>query len=154
MLTVDQARERAQDIVARAKAAGADAADAVFADDTSLDVSVRLGALEDVGRSENAELGLRVFVGRRSASVSTSDLTGAAIDILAERAVAMAREAPEDAWAGLAPEDRLLHGAPPQLDLDDGGQATPESLKEAALAAEDAARAVSGVSNSDGAGAS
>ncbi|MEO7169837.1 MAG: metallopeptidase TldD-related protein, partial [Sphingomonas sp.] len=154
MLTVDQARDRAQDIVARAKAAGADAADAVFADDTSLEVSVRLGALEDVGRSENAELGLRVFVGRRSASVSTSDLSVAAITTLAERAVAMAREAPEDAWAGLAPESRLLHGAPPQLDLDDGGVVSPEVLKEAALAAEDAARAVAGVSNSEGGGAS
>jgi len=154
MLTVEQARDRAQDIVARAKAAGADAADAVFADDTSLDVSIRLGALEDVGRSENAELGLRVFVGRRSASVSTSDLSSDAITVLAERAVAMAREAPEDAWAGLAPEDRLLHGAPPLLDLDDGGEASPESLKEAALAAEDAARAVAGVTNSEGGGAS
>jgi PmbA protein len=154
MLTLDQARDRAQDIVARAKAAGADAADAVFADDTSLDVSIRLGALEDVGRSENAELGLRVFVGRRSASVSTSDLSSAAITTLAERAVAMAREAPEDAWAGLAPENRLLHGAPPHLDLDDGGVVSPEALKEAALAAEDAARAVAGVSNSEGGGAS
>ena len=154
MLTVDQARDRAQDIVARAKAAGADAADAVFADDTSLDVSIRLGALEDVGRSENADLGLRVFVGRRSASVSTSDLSSAAITTLAERAVAMAREAPEDAWAGLAPEDRLLRGAPPHLDLDDGGVVSPEALKEAALAAEDAARAVAGVSNSEGGGAS
>jgi PmbA protein len=154
MLTIDQARDRAQDIVARARAAGADAADAVFADDTSLDVSIRLGALEDVGRSENAELGLRVFVGRRSASVSTSDLSSAAITTLAERAVAMAREAPEDAWAGLAPENRLLHGAPPHLDLDDGGVVSPEALKEAALAAEDAARAVAGVSNSEGGGAS
>jgi PmbA protein len=154
MLTIDQARDRAQDIVARARAAGADAADAVFSDDTSLDVSVRLGALEDVGRSENAELGLRVFVGRRSASVSTSDLSTAALDVLVDRAVAMAREAPEDAWAGLAPEDRLLHGRAPLLDLDDGGTASPEALKQAALEAEDAARAVSGVSNSEGGGAS
>ena len=154
MLTVDQARDRAQDIVARAKAAGADAADAVFADDTSLEVSVRLGALEDVGRSENAELGLRVFVGQRSASVSTSHLSSDAMTELVERAIAMAREAPEDAWAGLAPESRLLHGAPPQLDLDDGGAASPEQLREAALAAEDAARAVPGVSNSEGGGAS
>ena len=75
MLTNDQALDRAADIVARAQAAGADAADAVYAGDTALDVSVRLGALEDVGRSESAELGLRVFVGRQSASVSTSDLS-------------------------------------------------------------------------------
>ncbi|MEO5867176.1 MAG: DNA gyrase modulator, partial [Sphingomonas sp.] len=154
MLTDTQARDRAADIVARAAAAGADAADAVYAADTALDVSVRLGALEDVGRSESAELGLRVFVGQRSASVSTSDLSEDALAALVERAVAMAREAPEDAWAGLAPNDRLLHGAPPLLDLDDGGEAAPESLRQVALEAEDAARAVSGVTNSEGGSAS
>uniref|UniRef100_UPI0035AF0E91 PmbA/TldA family metallopeptidase n=1 Tax=Sphingomonas sp. TaxID=28214 RepID=UPI0035AF0E91 len=154
MLTPDQARDRAHDIVSRARAAGADAADAVFAADAALDVSVRLGRLEDVGRSESEELGLRVFVGRRSASVSTSDLSGDAFDRMVERALAMAREAPEDPWAGLAPQDRLLHGTPPLLDLDDGGEASPESLRDAALAAEDAALAVAGVTNSEGGGAS
>ncbi|MGH6616921.1 TldD/PmbA family protein [Sphingomonas sp.] len=154
MLTTDQARDRAADIVTRAKAAGADAADAVYAADTALDVSVRLGALEDVGRSESAELGLRVFVGSRSASVSTSDLSADALTALVDRAVAMAREAPEDAWAGLAPADRLMRGNAPQLDLDDGGEVAPADLKTAALAAEDAARAVSGVTNSEGGGAS
>ena len=154
MLTTDQARDRAADIVTRARTAGADAADAVYAADTALDVSVRLGALEDVGRSESAELGLRVFVGRKSASVSTSDLSTAALDALVERAIAMAREAPEDEWAGLAPEDRLLQGNVPQLDLDDGGHFDPVALKAAALEAEDAARAVTGVTNSEGGGAS
>src|SRR5690348_16967514 len=122
MLTHHEAQERAADIVARARAAGADAADAVFAADASTEVSVRLGKLEDVGRSESEELGLRVFVGQRSASVSTSDLSADAVAALVERAVAMAREAPEDRWAGLAPEARLLHGAPPDLDLDDRGE--------------------------------
>jgi len=154
MQTPDQARERAADIVARAVRAGADAADAVFAADASLDISVRLGALEDVGRSESEELGLRVFVGQRSASVSTSDLSDDAVAALVERAVAMAREAPEDRWAGLAPQERLLHGAPPLLDLDDGGALSPAELRELALAAEDAARAVPGVTNSEGGGAS
>ena len=154
MLDTDQARERAHDIVARAVGGGADAADAVFAADASLDVSVRLGRLEDVGRSESAELGLRVFVGRRSASVSTSDLSSEALDTLVERAVAMAREAPEDPWAGLAPAERLLHGAPPLLDLDDGGGVSPERLRDIALAAEAAARDVPGVTNSEGGGAS
>jgi PmbA protein len=152
MLTPDQARDRAHDLVRRAVAAGADAADAVFAIDASTEVSVRLGKLEDVGRSEGSDLGLRVFVGQRSASVSTSDEQG--LDALVERAVAMAREAPEDRWAGLAPADRLMHGSPPQLDLDDGGDASPEALRDAALAAEDAARSVAGVTNSEGAGAS
>ena len=158
MLSPDQARDRAQDIVARATAAGADAADAVFAADSALEISVRLGKLEDVGRSESAELGLRVFVGQRSASVSTSDLSDAALDALVDRAVAMAREAPEDRWAGLAPAERLLHGAPPQLDLDDQAnghdEPSPEALRDLALAAEDAARAVPGVTNSEGGGAS
>lgn len=154
MLTPDQARDRAHDIVRRATAGGADAADAVFAADASLDVSIRLGKLEDIGRSESEELGLRVFVGRRSASVSTSDLSSAAMDALVERVVAMAREAPEDPWSGLAPADRLLHGAPPLLDLADDGAVSPEQLRDAAMAAEDAARAVAGVTNSEGGGAS
>ena len=115
MLTPDQARDRAHAIVERAQAAGADAADAVFAADASLDVSVRLGKLEDVGRSESGELGLRVFVGARTASVSSSDLSDDAVATLVERAVAMAREAPEDKWAGLAPAERLLRGSPPML---------------------------------------
>ena len=154
MLTTDHARDRAHAIVQRAIRAGADAADAVFAADASLEVSVRMGALEDVGRSEGADLGLRVFVGRRSASVSSSDLSDDAVAVLVERAVAMAREAPEDAWAGLAPTERLLRGDPPLLDLDDGAEVTPEQLRDAALAAEDAARAVPGVTNSEGGGAS
>lgn len=154
MLTPDQARDRAADIVVRATRAGADAADAVFAADAALDVSVRLGALEDVGRSESEELGLRVFVGQRSASVSTSDLSENAVAALVERAVAMAREAPEDRWAGLAPQERLMQGAPPLLDLDDGGTLGPADLRALATEAEDAARAVPGVTNSEGGGAS
>lgn len=154
MLTLDQARDHAADIVARARRAGADAADAVLSADASTDVSVRLGQLEDVGRSEGEELGLRVFVGQRSASVSTSDLASAGLDVLVERAIAMAREAPEDPWAGLAPADRLLRGEPPHLDLDDGGAVEPAELKGLALEAEDAARSVPGVTNSEGGGAS
>jgi PmbA protein len=153
MLTPDQAQERAQDIVRRASAAGADAADAVFAADASSEVSVRLGKLEDVGRSEAEELGLRVFVGQRSASVSTSDLSSAAMDALVERAVAMAREAPEDQWVGLAPAERLMHGAAPLLDLADDGAVTPAELRELAAQAEEAARSVPGVTNSEGGGA-
>ncbi len=153
MLTPTQAQERAHEIVDRARAAGADAADAVFSANSATEVSVRLGRLEDVGRSEGEDLGLRVFVGQRSASVSTSDLSSAAMDALVKRAVAMAREAPEDRWAGLAPQERLLHGAPPALDLADTHACSPELLRDAALRAEDAARSVDGVSNSEGAGA-
>lgn len=154
MLTPDQARDRAHDLVRRAAAAGADAADAVFAADSSSEVTVRLGGLEDVGRSESEELGLRVFVGQRSASVSTTDLSPAALDALVARAVAMAREAPEDRWAGLAPEGRLMKGEPPLLDLADDGECPPAALRDMAAAAEEAARAVPGVTNSEGGGAS
>src|SRR4051812_19833115 len=129
MMTPQQARDRAHAIVERARAAGADAADAMFVADASVSVSVRMGALEDVERSESEELGLRLFVGQRSASVSSTDLSDATLAALVERAMAMAREAPEDRWAGLAPVERLLHGEPPQLDLDDGGDFDPQALK-------------------------
>lgn len=152
MLSPNEARDRAQDIVDRAVRAGADAADAVFHADTATEVSVRLGALEDVHRAESADLSLRVFVGKRTASVSTSDF--ADFDALADRAVAMAREAPEDAYAGLAPVERLLNGNAPDLDLDDHHDVVADRLKELGHACEDAARAVHGVTNSQGGGAS
>ncbi|MBC7496396.1 MAG: TldD/PmbA family protein, partial [Sphingomonadaceae bacterium] len=154
MLTVDAALSRLTDALAAAKGAGADAADAVYVGDASTSVSVRLGVLEDIGRSEGEEIGLRVFVGTRSASVSTSDLSPAAITAVVGRAVAMAREAPADDFAGLAPADRLMIGAAPDLDLDDGGDPAGDTLKALAVAAEDAARAVPGITNSEGGGAS
>jgi PmbA protein len=154
MLTNDQARDRALHLVSLARKAGADAADAIYSGSGSTDVSIRLGALEDVQRSENEEIGLRAFVGSRSASVSTSDLSTAGLAALAERVVAMAKEAPEDPWSGLAPEDRIYRGTFPDLDLMDDAAPTPADLRERALACEDAARAVKGVSNSEGASAS
>jgi PmbA protein len=154
MLSVDEARTRVSDLVAAAKRAGADAADALYVCNESTAVSVRLGALEDVERSEGETIGLRLFLGQCSASVSSSDLSGQALATLVERAVAMAREAPEDVYAGLAPQDRLLTTTPPDLDSDDGGQATPEGLRARALDAEEAARGIAGVTNSEGASAS
>jgi len=154
MLTIEQAKDRAADLVTRAMKAGADACDVVYSGNGSTHVQMRLGALEDVDRSEGEDIGLRVFVGKRSASASSSDLSVDALAALADRAVAMAREAPEDAYAGLAPEDRLMRGALPQLDLYDGTSISPQALRERALAAEDAARSVKGVTNSEGAGAS
>jgi len=153
MLSVSQAESRTADLVALARKAGADAADALYVGGASTQVQIRLGALEDVERSEGEEIGLRAFVGSRSASASTSDLSPDAFAALVERVVAMAREAPEDPWAGLAPEDRVMRDDPPNLDIDDGGAAEPAALKARALLAEDAARAVAGVTNSEGAGA-
>ncbi len=143
--------DRAADAVARARAAGADAATAHVRSSMATSVSVRLGALEDVGRSEERDLALTLYCGQRSASVSTADLSPAAIDALVERAVAMARIAPENPWAGLAPEEALMRGAVPDCDLaDPAGEPDPERLRAMALAAEDAARLVPGITNSEG----
>jgi len=154
MLTPEHAQSQVADLVTAARRAGADAGDAVYIGDASTQVQIRLGTLEDVQRSEGEEIGLRVFVGKRSASVSSSDLSPNALAALVERAVAMAREAPEDLWAGLAPEDRLLKGDPAAVDGDDGADPSPQALRERATEAEAAARAIDGVTNSEGAGAS
>jgi PmbA protein len=151
MLTIKEAEERAGALVEAAISAGASAADALYVGDASTGVQVRLGKVENVERSEGEEVGLRLFVGQRSASVSSSDLSDAALAALVERAVAMAREAPEDPHAGLAPEDRLLKGPGVEIDGDDGADPSPVEMKERALATEDAARAIAGVTNSEGA---
>lgn len=156
MLTPDAALERLDHLLSRAKAAGADAADAVYFGESSLGIGVRLGLLEDIGRSEGEEIGLRLFLGARSAQVSVSDLSVAALDEAVARAVAMAREATEDRFAGLAPEALLARGVFQDFDLFDPAVEAlqPERLKEIALEAEGAARAVSGISNSEGGSAS
>ncbi len=143
-----------QEVVAKARTAGADAAEAVFAERQSLSVTVRLGELEEVEREESRDLGVRVFVGRRQATVSGSDVSAEGRAKLVERVVAMAKLAPEDPYAGLAPAERLAHGPFPDLDLFDAAEPDAESLETRALAAEDAARAVPGVSNSDSSSAS
>ena len=154
MLTIAQAEDRAAALAEAARKAGADAADVLYAADASTGIQVRLGELEDVERSEGEEIGLRFFAGTRSASVSSSDLSDEALAALVERAAAMAREAPEDPYAGLAPEDRLLRGEPVDVDGDDGREISPVELKARALAAEEAARAVPGITNSEGASVS
>ncbi len=154
MLTPSAALDRATHLVEQAMKAGADAADAVYSCDASTEVQVRLGALEDVVRSEGEDIGLRVFVGQRSATISSSSMNPDVLAGLVERALDMAREAPEDAYAGFAPADMLLKGAVPNIDSDDGEDPQPQTLRELAMACEDAARAVPGVTNSEGAGAS
>jgi PmbA protein len=150
MIGSDEALERCHLLVELARKKGADAADAVCRASASEGVSVRLGSLEDVERSESEEIGLRVFVGQRSSSIHTSDFGAEGLAVLAERAVEMARLAPEDPYAGLAPTGRLFTGEIPDLELSDAIEPTPLELRELALATEDAARAVSGVTNSNG----
>src|SRR6201992_2482701 len=104
-----------------AKKAGADAAGALYVEGVSSSVSYRLGKLEDVERAESADLGLRVFVGQKVAFVSSTDFSVDALPPLPGRALAMARLAPEDKYAGLAPKDRLAKTIP-ALDLEDAAE--------------------------------
>jgi PmbA protein len=142
-----------QDVLGWARAAGADAADAIYVEGTQLSVGQRMGEREQLERSEGHDFGLRAFVGTRQAIVSSTDLDPATLKELASRAVAMARAVPEDPVCGLASPDMLARTWP-DLDLDDGAEAGVDLLADWCARAEDAARAVSGVTNSEGATAS
>ncbi len=149
----DELLNLAQMAVDKAIKLGATAADAIVADGSSTSVSVRQGKIEDVGRSEGRDIGIRVFAGQSSAIIAGSVLTPEAIGKLAERALAMAKLAPADPYAGIADPSQL---ASQIIDLDLVGSETPSPLKlqELAFAAEEAALAVPGVSKSNGAGSS
>ena len=144
--------DQAAALLAAAKAAGADVAETVMSTGTSVSVQRRLGKIEETERAESRELGLRVFVGKCSASVSASAIDPASFTRLAEQAVAMARVVPEDIYAEIpgapAPLDAKL------LDLDDPVEPLAEILIGRAAAAEEAALAVPGITNSEGASAS
>ena len=138
-----------------AKAAGAEAADAIVAEGQSLSIEVHEGKLEHAERSEGKDLGLRVFIGQQQALVSTSDANPETITTMAERAVAMAREAPEDPYTGLANASDLARDW--DLDalelFDPSDEPSPSDLQQDALAAEAAGIAVKGVSQIQSAGA-
>jgi PmbA protein len=147
--------EIAERLVAAALRHGADAADAVAVRGISQSIDVRDGSVEESQRSEGDNVGLRAFVGRRQAVVSTNDLSGqgGGVDAIAERVVAMARAAPEDRFAGLA-DPAFLARDLPDLDLLDEALPTVRDLEELARAAELAATAIKGVTKSGGASAS
>src|SRR5262249_47728090 len=148
------ARDDALDVltalIAKAKRLGADAADAVLFEGASISHARRLGKTEKLERSEGYDLGLRVFFGKRQATVSSNDRTPAALEALAERAIAMARVVPEDPYCGIAAPEELARDIP-ALDISDPAEPTIETLIERAAAAEEAARAVPGITNSEGA---
>ena len=140
-------------LVAAARRAGANQADAVAVRSVSLSVEVRDGAVEESQRSEGDDVGLRVLVGHKQAAVSTNDIRTDGLDTLAERAVAMARAAPDDKFAGLA-DPALLADAFPELDLLDPDMPGVDVLEARARQAEAAGLGVSGVTKSGGASAS
>lgn len=143
-------------LLAAAKKAGADAADAIATDGQSLSIDVRNGALEHAERSEGIEIGLRVLVGQRQACVAASDISDHTIGEVAERAVAMAAIAPEDPYIGLAdPSEIARDWNIAALDLvDAGGDPAPADLLAAAAEAEAVALATPGISQSESAAAS
>ena len=141
------------DLIAAAKKRGADAADALIFGTVSLDIGCRLGKTEGIERAESTDLGLRILIGKRQAVVSSTDLGPEALDRLVEQAVAMAKDAPEDPWCGLA-DPAEIAGTIPKIEIFDPTEPSPQALSERALAAEDAARVIEGVTNSEGAEAS
>lgn len=152
----EQYLEKLDYLIKAAKKAGADACDAIIYSGQSESVSWRLGKLEDVERSESADLGLRVFVGKKQAIVSSSDISNAIFDPLVERVIDMAKNAPEDPFAGLADPDLLAlsHADIPDLDLYDITEKSADELKALARTIEEVALEVSGITNSEGASTS
>ena len=142
-----------EDLIAAAQRAGADSADALAADGASISHAWRLGATERLERSEDADIGLRVFIGQRQAIVSTTDRSAQALRELADRAVAMARVVPEDPHAGLASPDQITRDIP-NPPMIDPMEPDPGILIARAQAAEEAALSIEGVTNSEGAEAS
>lgn len=141
----------AQKIIELAKAAGADAADALVSDSASLSLSCRMGVLEDCERAESRDIGLRAMIGQKQAFVSGSAVDDAALKQLARRAVDMAQATPEDRYCGFAPQDRLADTLP-DLDIADAHEPSADALLAMAQTCEEAARAVDGITNSEGAG--
>ncbi len=141
----------AEDLLRAARAAGADVAETSMGVGASLSVQRRLGKIEETERAESRGMSLRVFVGKRNASVSAGSIDPGAFARLAEQAVAMARVVPEDVYAEIP-------DAPPPIDaafleLDDPVEPSMETLIARAAAAEDTALAVAGITNSEGASA-
>jgi len=142
-----------EDLVKKALSKGAEAADAVRVQGTSTSVSFRLGEIEEVERSEAHDLGLRVLIGKQQAFVSSNDTKDTVLDELVDRALAMARNMPEDEYCGLA-DPTLLATHIPELVLYDATERTADELAISAREAEEAALAVDGITNSEGASAS
>jgi PmbA protein len=141
----------AQKLIDLTCAAGADAVDVLVSDSASLSVSCRMGVLEDTERAESRDIGLRAMIGQKQAFVSGSAIDDTALQQLAQRAVDMAQATPEDRYCGFAPEDRLTDHIP-ALDIADSYEPDADKLLAMAVACEEAARGVTGITNSEGAG--
>ena len=132
--------------------AGAEQASAAAAWNDGIEASARDGVVEEVGRSESLDLGIRVIIGEKQACVSASSDKPDVLRELAERAVAMARETPDDPYCGL-PDAAALARDLPECDLFDPTETDADTLREMALTADQAARDVKGIAKTDGSGA-
>ena len=134
----------------KARLNGSDQADAILAESVNLNLSQRLGKKEKLERAEAKELGLRAFVGKRQAIVSTNDLSKESLDLLAERVVEMAKVVPEDPFCGLPEASQFTNDL---IDLDslDSYEPSEADLSQWASQAEDSALGIAGISNSEGA---
>ena len=153
MTATDNHLDLLDQLIQRARKAGADQADALLYEGISISHAQRLGKIEKLERSEGYDLGLRVLIGKRQAIVSSNDQSAPALDALVERAIAMARVVPEDEFIGLAEPGEIARDWP-TLDQLDPVEPPTERLIELAKAAEEAARSVAGITNSEGAEAS
>ena len=140
-VTKSDPQDLLQDVIAKSISAGADACDAILVEGTSSSLSCRLGEAEDLERSEGRDLGLRLLIGKRQAVVSSSDASPQALDELVERAVAMAKAVPEDAYCGLADPDQLATDIP-DLDEFDPSEPSAEDMIDRSKNAEQLAEKV------------
>jgi len=138
------------DLIARARKQGADAADALIVHSVGISHAQRLGKIEKLEREESQDLGLRVLIGKKQAMVSSTDFDAGTLDELVDRAISMARTVPDDPYCGLA-EPEQLATTMPDLDIADLAEPSADTLVERARACEDTARAVTGITNSEGA---
>ena len=142
-----------EEVLDLAMKAGADGVDATLVKGTGTSMQVRLGKLESVEQADDYQLGLRVFAGQKSAMVSTSKLDKDSVSLLVERAMAMAKVAPDDPYARLAKDTEQAKSFP-DIDCFDATELTPQTLQDMAAACEDAARDNPKISNSEGSSAS
>lgn len=152
MISAEEALSILESTLAHAKKLGATDADGLLYASNELSTSIRQGQPEGVERAENTALGLRVFVGKRTATVSSSDFSKETLATIAERAVSMAKIAPEDPFVALAAPEQLAQDVP-ELDLYDSHEPTPEWLMDVARKTEAAALATQGITNTEGADA-
>lgn len=148
-MTITEDSSLLNELINKALKAGADTADAIYFENQSLSIAQRLGKLESIERSEEQDLGLRVFIGKKNASISATDLKTEVLDQMIERVISMAKESPEDQYAGIATESEIAKNFP-KIDLFDPKEPSTQELTERAAAAEEAALSVKGVTNSEG----